>query len=146
MFSAEEWSGIKDTFTLHKLLSNPMMVTMYKEICPIIKQYEKEECLDWIIPIKNSSDLLHNYYVAQIAVLLQRSGVDGEKIQVAYQAVFEILPALAYEFDISYCLNKSNVECRGLLQRILKVHHVNEEKILPLQERFRDYDLSLIHI
>ena len=42
VFSAEEWSGIKDTFTLHKLLSNPMMVTMYKEICPIIKQYEKK--------------------------------------------------------------------------------------------------------
>ena len=144
VFSAEEWSGIKDTFTLHKLLSNPMMVTMYKEICPIIKQYEKEECLDWIIPIKNSSDLLHNYYVAQIAVLLQRSGVDGEKIQIAYQAVFEILPALAYEFDISYCLNKSNVECRELLQRILKEHHVNEEKILPLQERFRDYDLPAL--
>ena len=33
---------------------------------------------------------------------------------------------------------------RGLLQRILKVHHVNEEKILPLQERFRDYDLPTL--
>ena len=140
-FSSEEWSGIQNSFTLHKLFKNPMMVTMYKEICPFMTEYKNEECLDWILPIKNATDLLNNYYVAQIAILLQRSGVDGQKAQLAYQSIFEVLPALAYTFEHSHSLNKSNAECRILLQGVLQNHHVDERKILPLQERFRDYDL-----
>lgn len=108
IFSLEEWAGIKDTVTLHRLLSNPMMVTMYKEISPIIRQYETEESLHWVLPIKNATDLLKNYYEAQIAVLLHRSGVDGQKAQLAYQAVFDVLPAIAYEYEITNSLNKSN--------------------------------------
>lgn len=141
VFSEDEWSTVQDTFTLHKLLSNPMMVTMYKEICPIIKQFENEEALKWCIPIKNATDLLYDYYVAQIAILLQRDGMDSQKVQEAYLIVFEVLPELAYRFESSYSINKENADCRILLQQILKEHHPNVEELVPLQERLRDYDI-----
>lgn len=146
IFSEEEWSSVQDTFTLHKLLSNPMMVTMYKEICPIIKHFENEEALRWCIPIKNATDLLYDYYVAQIAILLQRDGVDSQKIQEAYQIVFEVLPALAYAFEASYSINKENAECRMFLQQILSVYHPDAEKLIPLQERLRDYDIPKLEL
>lgn len=141
VFSIEEWTGILDTFMLHKLLSNPMMVTMYKEISPIMRRFENEESLEWILPIKNATDLLYDYYVAQIAVLLERNGVNGQKAQEAYQIVFEVLPELAYSFESCGSLNKENGKCRVLLQEVIQKHHAEEEKLFPLQEKFRDYNL-----
>lgn len=141
VFSQEEWNGIKDAVTLRRLLSNPMMVTMYKEISPIIKNYEHEECLHWILPIKNATDLLYDYYVAQIAILFQQNTVDGQKAQIAYQAIFDILPAVAYAYEVTYSLNKENAEFRVLLQDIIQSGLMNEDDLLPLQERYRDYDI-----
>lgn len=120
VFSQEEWSGIRDAVTLRHLLTNPMMVTMYQQISPIIKQYEHEESLDWILPIKNATDLLYDYYVAQIAVLFQRSAIDGQKVQIAYLSIFDILPAVAYAYEVTYRLNKENAEFRSLLQEMIQ--------------------------
>lgn len=140
LFSEKEWLNIKGTFTLHGLVQNPMMVTMYKEICPIIEQYKDEECLDWVLPIKNATDLLHNYYVAQIALMLTRDGLDSKKIQKAYITLFTILPALAYLFESSFSMQKGTNECRKLIEKILN-NTENNEEIYALQERVRDYDL-----
>lgn len=141
IFSSEEWAGIKDTVTLHRLLSNPMMVTMYKAISPIIREYKAEESLRWVLPIKNATDLLQNYYVAQIAVLLHRSGVDGQKAQLAYQVVFDVLPAIAYEFEATHSLNKNNQDFRSVLNTIIQAHKADGLALLLLQERFRDYEV-----
>ena len=146
IFSDLEWSTIKNTFTLRQLLSNAMMVTMYKEISPIIDKYQNEECLDWKLPINNSTDLLHNYYVAQIAMLFERDGIDGQKIQQAYQIIFEILPALAYSFESSFCMNKNKNECRKIIQHCIENIQTDEDIIYPLQERFRDYTIPQILI
>ena len=141
VFSQEEWSGIRDAVTLRHLLTNPMMVTMYQQISPIIKQYEHEESLDWILPIKNATDLLYDYYVAQIAVLFQRSAIDGQKVQIAYLSIFDILPAVAYAYEVTYRLNKENAEFRSLLQEMIQSNVIKKKKLLPLQEQFRDYDI-----
>lgn len=141
VFSQEEWNGIRDAVTLRHLLTNPMMVTMYQQISPIIKQYENEESLDWILPIKNATDLLYDYYVAQIAVLFQRNAVDGQKVQIAYLSIFDILPAVAYVYEVTYSLNKENAEFRSLLQKMIQSNVIKEDKLLPLQEKFRDYDI-----
>lgn len=141
VFSQEEWSGIRDAVTLRHLLTNPMMVTMYQQISPIIKQYEHEESLDWILPIKNATDLLYDYYVAQIAVLFQRNAVDGQKVQIAYLSIFDILPAVAYVYEVTYRLNKENAEFRSLLQEMIQSNVIKKEKLLLLQEKFRDYDI-----
>lgn len=146
VFSSDEWADIKDTVTLRRLLSNPMMVTMYKAISPIIKQYEAEESLQWILPIKSATDLLQNYYVAQIAVLLHRSGVDGQKAQLAYQAIFDVLPAIAYEYESTHSLNKSNPDFRTVLEAVLQSHEPDDNALLPLQERFRDYDVPAMRV
>ena len=141
VFSSDEWAGIKDTVTLRRLLSNPMMVTMYKAVSPIIRQYESEESLHWVLPIKNTTDLLQNYYVAQIAVLLHRSGVDGQKAQLAYQVIFDVLPAIAYEYESTHSLNKGNRDFRAVLDAVIQLHQTDDSALLPLQERFRDYDV-----
>lgn len=141
VFSQDEWNGIQDAVTLRRLLSNPMMITMYKEISPIIKLYEHEECLNWALPIRNATDLLYDYYAAQIALLIQRNFIDGQKAQIAYQSIFDILPAIAYAYEVSYSLNKENAEFRVILQKIIQENVVKEECLLPLQERFRDYDI-----
>ena len=124
VFFPEEWVEIKDSATLLHLLSNPMMVTMYKEISPIIKQYEAEECLDWVIPIKNATDLLHNFYVAQLAIMLYRNGIDGRKAQLAYLSLFDILPAVAYQYESTHSLNKGNADIRAMLAEIIRNHNI----------------------
>ena len=70
VFSPEEWTNICNSVPLHHLLSNPMMVTMYKDISSLMIRYRDEECLPWIQPVQNTTDLLRNYYTAQIAVML----------------------------------------------------------------------------
>lgn len=141
VFSQEEWGGIRDAVTLRRLLTNPMMVTMYQQISPIIKRYEHEESLDWILPIKNATDLLYDYYVAQIAVLFQRNVVDGQKVQIAYLSIFDILSSVAYAYEVTYSLNKENAEFRSLLHKMIQSNVIKEEKLIPLQEKFRDYDI-----
>lgn len=142
LFSSEEWSYIIDSVTLHRLLTNPMMVTMYKEICPVIAQFRHEEFLEWILPIKNSADLLHNYYVAQIAVMMQRASADGGKIISTAQCVSDILPALGYAFEVSHSLNINNGEFRKILADIVAGLEINEAALAPLQERLRVYDIQ----
>ena len=66
--------------------------------------------MNWALPIRNATDLLYDYYVAQIALLIQRNSIDGQKAQIAYQSIFDILPAIAYAYEVSYSLNKENAE------------------------------------
>lgn len=145
VFSSEEWVETKDSATLRHLLSNPMMVTMYKEISPIIKQYEDEECLDWVIPIKNATDLLHNFYVAQLAIMLYRNGVDGRKAQLAYLSLFDILPSTAYQYESIHSLNKSNADFRAMLAEIIRNHNIDETALAPIQEHFREYEIPTLN-
>ena len=59
-FNDIEWARIKGTRALHQLLGNPMMVTIYKEICSVAAEFMDVEFLDWRFPVKNSTDLFHN--------------------------------------------------------------------------------------
>lgn len=145
VFSSEEWVEIKDSATLCRLLSNPMMVTMYKEISHVVKKYESEECLDWVIPIKNATDLLHNYYVAQFAIMLCRNGVDGRKAQLAYLSLFNVLPAVAYAYESTHSLNKSNADFRSILAKIMSEQRADEMALAPIQEHFRDYEIPVLN-
>ena len=92
-FNEKEWETINLLIYCNHLLSNPMMVTVYKEICSVIEEFENLEFLDWILPVKNSTDLFHNYYVAQLALTMKRSVTDGEKMLLAKICVY-FLPLL----------------------------------------------------
>ena len=141
VFSPEEWTNICNTAPLHHLLSNPMMVTMYKDISSLMIRYRDEECIPWIQPIQNTTDLLRNYYLAQVAVMLSRDGMDGQKIQIAWQAIWDILPAVAYEYESSNCLNKKNQDFREILEEVIHSHCVDKKALAPFHDRFRDYDI-----
>ena len=140
VFSEAEWKYISDTVTLHRLLTNPMMITMYKEISPIIEQNRDVPFLNWITPIKNSTDLLHNYYVSQIAVMIQRTGVEGSQMLLAAQIFDYVLPALGYAFETSHILNMKNDEFRELIKYTLESYQCSLN-VEPIQEFYRYYDV-----
>ena len=64
-----------------------MMALLYASTCPVVNAHRNLRYLDWHIPVSNPSDLLHNYYLAQVAGLLDRNTVDGEYILTCYLAV-----------------------------------------------------------
>lgn len=65
--------------------------------------------------------------MAQIAVLFQRSAIDGQKVQIAYLSIFDILPAVAYAYEVTYRLNKENAEFRSLLQEMIQSNVIKKE-------------------
>jgi len=101
VISQEELQHVKGTYTLQRLLRNPMLLLMYKQVCPIMEKH-RDNFLDWRDPIKNVGQLIHNYFLAQIAILLERVQLDGEKILTAYKCIGYALPFMGY------CLEKEN--------------------------------------
>lgn len=136
-FTVNEWNTIKWQPTLVKLLGNPMMLTIYKMFCSIYDKYKDVEYLDWRLPVNNKSDLLHNYYVAQIALMMNREDDDGSQVLLAAIIVEVILPALAYEYERNYCLSKSNRECREIVECYLNYAIQNYEKTDAIKEYYR---------
>lgn len=149
LFTSSEWSYIKDTVTLHRLLSNPMMVTMYKEVSPIIDRYRDTEFLDWSVPVTCSTDLLKDYYISQIAVVVGRSGTDGEDVISTFQAVFSTLPAIGYAFESNHILNIKVDDFRRLMTEVLDKYRENQRnqehedhdfKLRAIEEHFRCFE------
>lgn len=95
----DDWRHVLSQKNLRVLLRNPMMALLYASTCPIVERHVDLDYLDWIIPITNTSDLLHDYYMAQIAILVDRVGVDGNRIYDCMVAIDRVLPALAYEAE-----------------------------------------------
>lgn len=62
----------------------------------------QENYLPWRDPIENAGQLICNYFLAQIAVLLERVQLNGEKLLIAYKCIGYALPF------IGYCLEKGN--------------------------------------
>lgn len=142
LFTSEEWGYIRDKATLHKLLSNPMMVTMYKEVSPIITKYKAVEFLHWSETIDNATDLLKDYYIAQIAVMLGREGISGEHILSIFQIVSDILPLIGYAFESSHRMNMKVSEFRKILKDILQNYEADENALEPVEEYLRIYDVD----
>lgn len=139
-FSPEEWTQICNSGNLHRLLRNPMLVTIYKEFCTIMEEYRDIEFLDWIIPVETSTDLFHNHYLAQIALMMKRDGVTGEKLLKAIFCIYQILPAIAYRFEIDFSLNKQNKDFRAVLSEVISQEQfVETPQIQSIRERFREY-------
>lgn len=145
-FNDTEWKIIKKTRALHQLLRNPMMVTVYKEICSVIDEFRDVEFLDWILPVKNSTDLFHDYYVAQVALMMKRGELDGKKILLAAMCIGNVLPAIAYEFECRRRLNLSLEEFRELLNDILQKTTIDQRKLLPIQEYYREEEIPILDV
>lgn len=92
----DDWENVEAQKNLRILLKNPMMALLYASTCPILEKYAGLDYLAWIRPISNASDLLHDYYLSQIAILVDREAVDGERIFDSMVVINRILPVLAY--------------------------------------------------
>lgn len=98
-----EWNNILSKKSLRILLRNPMMALLYASICPIIDRNKDLEYLDWAIPVSNETDLLRNYYLAQVAVLLERNAPDSKCIFNCLALIQFVLPILGH------CAERDNV-------------------------------------
>lgn len=145
-FNEIEWARIKGTRALHQLLGNPMMVTVYKEICSVIDEFKDVEFLDWILPVKNSTDLFHDYYVAQVALMMKRGELDGKKILLAAMCISDVLPAIAYEYECRRRLNLNLEEFRELLDGILQKTVIVQKNLLPIQEHYREEEIPSLDV
>lgn len=144
--SLSEWEHIKSSNSLHRLLGNPMMVTVYKEICSIIEDYRDEEFLDWILPVENATDLFHDYYVAQMALMMKRDSTDGKRLLFAAICIRDVLPAIAYKYECSHSLNRDNVEFRKILDEVLQNWELNQTAFISIQEKYREFSIPKLDI
>ncbi len=137
VFTHEEWEKICETPTLLHLLRNPMMLTMYKEVSPVIEKHSEIEFLNWKQPIQTATDLLHNFYMSQIAVLMDREGRTGNQIQKAARAVFDVLPYVAYQLESHYKFNIKNRDLRELVKQAVEVDSFEHDMLEEISEHFR---------
>lgn len=137
LFTEKEWSEIIASPNLHRLLRNPMLVTIYKEICSVIDEYRNIEFLDWRLPVDNATDLFYNYYLVQIALIMKRIGPIGDKIRLAIICIDQILPAIAYRFEITYSINKPNGDFRTILNDVLQQEKIDEGAIIEVKDFYR---------
>lgn len=145
----EEWKNIQGRKNLRVLLRNPMMALLYANTCPIMEQHQGMEYFAWKTPVKNASDLLFNYYLAQVALVLEHGGKNR------YRDVFRcivlmdyILPELGYlaasgnilswpenAFDgelrriIGTVTERLTVSMPSLLRRIKRKYHAGVETL-----------------
>lgn len=146
VLTSDEWAAVKDTTTLRLLLSNPMMVTMYKEISPIINRYRGEELFQWTLPIKSSTDLLLNYYVAQEAILFQRTDVDWKKLITYRRCMDAILPFVAYIYESNHRLSFSDGDFNKIIEDAMQNEPTNPEEIRKIGDRFRQYGDDICNV
>lgn len=92
---------VKGTYTLRRLLRNPMLLLMYEQVCPIMERHQ-DAYLPWHDPIEHAGQLIYNYFLAQIAILLERVQLSGEKLLIAYKCIGYALPFMGY------CMEKEN--------------------------------------
>ena len=96
---SEDWDNVLAQKNLHVLLKNPMMALLYASTCPVVEKNVDLDYLEWIVPIKNASDLLHDYYTAQAALLINRDEVDGNRIFNSVVAINRVLPCIAWKME-----------------------------------------------
>ena len=140
-FSTDEWNRIVGSVSLHRLLRNPMMVTVYKEICPVIEEYRNVEFLDWTLPVKNSTDLFHDYYVAQLALMMKRGAVEGGKILQTAICLRRVLPDIAYVYERERRMNLQDKDFREMLSNLLQNISIHEGEFASIQEYYRQTEL-----
>lgn len=137
LFVDEEWKDIVASPNLHRLLQNPMLVTIYKEICSIISEFHDIDFLKWKLPVENPTDLFHNYYLAQIALMMKRHGAIGEKILTAMVCIDHILPAIAYKYETTYSINKTNADFHSILYKVIQEEKVTEDGLIEIRDQYR---------
>jgi WD40 repeat protein len=127
------WQDILNKRELHILLKNPMMALLYAQISPVIEKYKDLDYCEWKRPVCNASDLMHNYYMAQVALTIERSSEVGKAIYVNYCAVRYILPYLAYQAEASNRMAWSHSEFEKVFAAAVRdaEEYIQDDETMP---------------
>lgn len=131
LFTESEWQNIQTNPPLMKLIKNPMMATLYKQIYPEMGM--KKEYLNWIEDIMNETELLYDYYLSQIALCLSK----WEEDQIVYvaQYICNCLPYIAYEFEHNARHTMPIVEFRNLLDTASEI--TDDDMVETIKRKLR---------
>ena len=131
------WRNITRSKNLTLLVKNPMMALLYANTCPVVEKYSGIAYLDWVSPITNASDLLRNYYLAQVALLAERDVVDGAAIFRCLAIIDYVVPALAYCAERNNKTSISEEDFENILE-----HSVSESNAI-IEEKM-PHNLSIV--
>lgn len=95
----ERWEEVCKEPVLVRLLKNPFMLLLYQKACPLQEKYQEEGFLGWKKSVKTAADIISNYYTAQIANMLERTGIQGSSVMEIYLIIRCALPYLGYRYE-----------------------------------------------
>lgn len=81
-----------------------------------------------------------------MALMMKRSGTDGERMLLTKMCISCILPAIAYKYERKRRLNYSLSEFRTLFNEVLQNIIVDNDKLLPIQEHYREEKMPELNV
>lgn len=120
LFSDIKWKDIVNQRNLHGLVKNPMMALLYAQVSPIVDKYKELEFCDWRMKVNTATDMMHNYYMAQIAIVLERSNNNAEKIFAACSVIRYVMPYLAFYAELRGSMEYSQREFDDILKNAIE--------------------------
>lgn len=148
VLTQQEWIHIQGQYTLHQLLKNPMLLLMYKQVCPVMDRHQ-DAFLEWMDPIENATQLLHNYFVAQEAVLLERGEISGEYLIKAKRCVSYALPYIGFYYESGNHMSLHQSEFERILDKAVEFANkcdFSKNAEMTLRRRYRVRNLPEIDI
>ncbi len=92
-------SGEEGEHRLHRLLQNPMMLTIYAASCEVVNEYGVSSLYDFKQRAETPGELLWNFMEAQVVKYVQHS-IQEERQKYFYKFLLKmLLPALGYEME-----------------------------------------------
>ncbi len=147
LFDNAMWHEIEGNRELRILLRNPMLTLLYAETCPVVEKNREISYCDWRLPIMNAADLLHDYYLAQVVLQLERNRIDGHKVLNCMLAIRCVLPLMGELAERNNWLQWKEEAYEALLPTIqLQLQKQTEQMPLQLKRIKRSFGLTQIRI
>ena len=85
--------------------------------------------------------MFHDYYVAQLALMMKRGAVEGGKILQAAICLRRVLPDIAYVYERGRRMNLQDKDFREMLSNLLQNISIHEGEFASIQEYYRQTEL-----
>ena len=108
-----------------KLLSSPMMLMLYADICVIRKNAEVDRSFTFK-PSKSKVELIYNYLICQLAKLLPMEQVAN--LYSAYIALFGVLPYVAWHMEKDRVLSIKAADFNSYIKDYLAKNEILKKK------------------
>jgi hypothetical protein len=113
-------TGDDGEYGLHRLLQNPMMLTIYAASCEVVKEYGASSLYDFKHRVETPGELLWNFIEAQVVKYVRHSGLEDRQRYFYKFLLKMLLPALGYEMEKAGRFQLTGDELDDIVERYLK--------------------------